>query len=96
VVLWRRRRQRRKITRARRARKARTPITMPAMAPPVSDLRDEASLLSSLEGTTIGVDVTVCVTTSPEIVTMRVLVTGDGVADSGIYDELAGVVASWI
>jgi hypothetical protein len=51
-------------------------------------------LLSSLEGTTIGVDVTVCVTTSPEIVTIRVLVTGDGVADSGTYDELAGVVAS--
>jgi hypothetical protein len=32
----------------------------------------------------MGVDVTVSVTASPEIVTTRVLVTGEGVADSGM------------
>lgn len=84
------------MTRARRARKARTPITMPAMAPPESELDDEAASVSLSDGTTIGVEVTVCVTASPEMVTTRVLVTGDGVADSGMYDdELDSVVASW-
>lgn len=32
----------------------------------------------------MGVEVTVWVTASPEMVTTRVLVTGDGVADSGM------------
>jgi hypothetical protein len=72
------------MTAARRARKASTAITMPAIAPPESELEDEAPVVSSRDGTTIGVEVTVCVTASPEMVTTRVLVTGDGVADSGI------------
>lgn len=66
------------------------------MAPPESELDDEAASVSLSDGTTIGVEVTVCVTASPEMVTTRVLVTGDGVADSGMYDdELDSVVASW-
>jgi len=72
------------MTRPRRARKAKTAITMPAIAPPESLLEDEAPAVSSRDGTTIGVEVTVCVTASPEMVMTRVLVTGDGVADSGI------------
>lgn len=84
------------MTRARRARKARTAITIPAMAPPERDLLDEAASVSLSNGTTIGVEVTVCVTASPEMVTTRVLVTGDGVASSGMYDDvLEAVVASW-
>jgi hypothetical protein len=34
----------------------------------------------------MGVEVTVWVTTSPEMVTTRVLVIGDGVADSGMEE----------
>jgi hypothetical protein len=63
-------------------------MTMPAIAPPESE--------SSRDGTTIGVEVTVCVTTSPEMVTTRVLVIGDGVADSGMTDELEDVVGSGV
>jgi hypothetical protein len=36
----------------------------------------------------MGVEVTVWVTTSPEMVTIRVLVTGDGVADMRMEEEL--------
>lgn len=71
---------------AKRARKARTPITIPAMAPPeMVDLDlEEESVWDDRSGATIGVEVTVWVTGSPEMVTTRVLVTGEGVADSGI------------
>jgi len=73
------------MTRARRAKKARTAITIPAIAPPERELEDEVLASSRTgAGTTIGVEVTVCVTASPEMVTTRVLVTGDGVADSGM------------
>lgn len=65
-------------------------MTIPAMAPPDKDLEDDefSTSAASLSGATIGVDVTVSVTGSPEMVTTRVLVTGEGVADSGIDDEL--------
>jgi hypothetical protein len=53
------------------------------MAPPErsSDLLASADCRS---GTTMGVEVTVWVTTSPEMVTTRVLVNVVGVADSGM------------
>ena len=44
-------------------------------------------------GTTMGVEVTVCVTMAPEIVTTRTLVTGDGVSEAVIELLDASVVA---
>jgi hypothetical protein len=60
-------------------------MTIPAMAPPErsSDLSASADCRS---GTTMGVEVTVWVTTSPEMVTIRVLVNVVGVADSGMEE----------
>lgn len=65
-------------------------MTMPAIAPPERDLEEDefSTSAASLSGATMGVEVTVSVTGSPEMVTTRVLVTGEGVADSGIDDEL--------
>lgn len=56
---------------------------MPAMAPPdILEAEGEAvSDDSPRSGATIGVEVTVSVTASPEMVTTRVLVTGEGVSD---------------
>ena len=58
-------------------------MTMPAIAPPERS-SDVSALAVCRSGATIGVEVTVWVTTSPEIVTTRVLVIVVGVADSGI------------
>lgn len=84
------------MTRARRARKASTPITIPAIAPPERPSDDDVALDEDCRsGTTIGVEVTVSVTASPEIVTTRVLVTGEGVAEVGIGElELLSLVTA--
>jgi len=58
-------------------------MTIPAMAPPERS-SDLLASVDCLSGATMGVEVTVWVTTSPEMVTTRVLVIGDGVADSGM------------
>lgn len=61
-------------------------MTTPATAPPERlDDDDDDDWVSAdwRSGATIGVEVTVSVTGSPEMVTTRVLVTGEGVADSG-------------
>lgn len=70
-------------------------MTIPAMAPPETVDGDEVSVSEAWRsGATIGVEVTVWVTGSPEMVTTRVLVTGEGVADSGIEELEVGVVSS--
>lgn len=57
-------------------------MTMPAMAPPERDpdVDESAASIAWRSGATIVVEVTVWVTTSPEMVTTRV--TGEGVANS--------------
>lgn len=62
-------------------------MTMPAIAPP-ERLSEVSALAVCRSGATMGVEVTVWVTTSPEMVTIRVLVTGDGVADMRMEEEL--------
>lgn len=54
---------------------------MPAIAPPDILEGEFVSDVSPRSGATIGVEVTVWVTASPEMVTTRVLVTGEGVSD---------------
>ena len=68
---------------SRRATPNKEPITAPAIAPPDKALRREVVRSSELLAAVAsdGVDVTVCVTLPPETVTMRMLVTGVGVAD---------------
>lgn len=62
-------------------------MTTPAIAPPERlDDDDDSVSADWRSGATIGVEVTVSVTGSPEMVTTRVLVTGEGVADSGIEE----------
>jgi hypothetical protein len=64
---------------------ARTPMTMPAMAPPLSAFElelapEEFRLLLTL----VGVMVTVCVTTLPEMTVVMILVAGCTGADVGV------------
>jgi hypothetical protein len=66
------------------------------MAPPERPSEEESALASCRSGATIGVDVTVSVTTSPEMVTTRVLVTGDGVADMGMEELEVDVVGTGV
>jgi len=89
------RRQRRKAAIAKMAKPATTPITIPATAPPDRPSLREMSTLSllALPTTTVGVEVTVRVTISPETVVSIMLVTGvaDAVVCGGLL-VLVGVV----
>jgi hypothetical protein len=81
-------RQRRKMSAATKAMPARTPITIPAIAPAERPWSRSTEMLSLAPGAGTGVEVTVCVTTPPEIVVTIMLVTGVGVTeDCGLREE---------